>query len=261
MRALAFVIVIAALATSVRARAQPPESALLPSDRPGFPAIVQTTPVGRAITEADVVTSFNPREPSVATPTLLARYGVLPWLELRTRLPSVVLGLPSDNRGGVRVTSDDLQIGAGFAGRIDKNLSGGIVPTLELPIGGLDGTGAQGVDAFVEAALSWTVFPGLQLQLGTNIGWVDVPRHDGQLEPRFRMSNGVTCVIQPVRTLILFAQTVVQVQDGASTAVIVGGGFEWWVVPTLFTLYLEVDAGVDAPRFTPLIDIGTAWMW
>ncbi len=262
MRAIAAgLAIVLVLVTSAGARAQANEPGLMPADRPGFPGILQTTPQGRFITEQDVLTVLEQDELTVGTPVLLARYGLLPWLELRARLPSVVFGFPRSGHGGVRVSTDDLALGFGIAGPIDDTFSGGIVPTLVVPVGGADGTGVQEVEGFVELALGWQIATEWQLQIGINPGWIVETTPQLGPRPLFRNYAGLTLIYSPVYGISLFVQTVLYYRDGAGAGPIFGGGFAWWPLPETLAIYGELDAGINVPDVPPFFDLGAAVMW
>jgi hypothetical protein len=256
MRALAVVLAIVALSTEARAQENAP--GLLAADRPGFPAITKTTPKGRFITEADAVVTLGRPDVALATPLLLARYGLLPWLELRAQLPSAVVDFPR-GQGDARLSSDQASLGVGMAGRIGDGVFGGVVPTLVVPAG--DQGGARGIEGFVEASIAWTITAEWQLQVGVNTGWLQAFIPDLGLRPIFRFTGGATIVYTPIRTFMLFAQSLVRYRVDLETRPIFGGGFAWWPLPSTLAIYGEVDAGVDTPDVPPLFDVGAAWMW
>jgi len=226
-------------------------SELVSGDFPGFTNVTSAAPQFTLITEQMVSASFG-YTPQVAVPGLLARSGLLKWLEVRAYVPSLVFTFP-DN-GDTQVDVDELGLGAVLATHFSPSVSGSLVPVVVLPVGD-DDAGALGVEGHLQANVAWNVTDQWSLQAAVRAGlerWQVTP-DDVATDVGFR--GGLLVQYSPVRTLALFAQSYVDVL-GVGT-LMVGGGATFWIAPPV-ALFAEVNAGVyEGPSMPPPLSVNT----
>lgn len=230
--------------------------ALASMDRPGLANVTQTAPLHSLVTEQTLQVALPGEQVEVVTPLVLVRFALLSWLELRTQLPSSVVRFPEDASSEVLV--DDWRFGVAAAADLSSNVSASLVPTLAVPLGSPD-AGAAGVDASLQANLSWSVAPKLELVFAAQGGWQHVERGAGRVA-MFRGMGGALVDFRLFPQLMCFVQSYAQYVHSTSVEPVLGGGLAWWVTPGL-QLHAEASSILsdDSPPASLSVGAGVQW--
>lgn len=230
------------------AQAQPKgkdTNALVSGDNPGLINVTSPAPKLTLVTEVSASAAFPDERVEVVLPGLLARLGLLDWLEVRAYVPSLVLTFP--DVGDTQADADELGLGAVVSAQISNDVSASIVPVIVLPVVD-DEAGAAEVEGHVQGNVSWDMTEKWSLAAALRTGWKQVRVLPGALSTEVIFRGGVLGQYSPVEKLALFVQSYAEFVTGSEVEPVVGGGLSYWVVPSV-ALFAEANSGLtdDSP--------------
>ncbi|MBW2461181.1 MAG: transporter [Deltaproteobacteria bacterium] len=255
---LAVLAVLAVLVTGRPAKAQGPDGgAELTSDRPTFASTTGTSPAGRLTTELGVAVTFADNL-VLDLPNASLRLGALPWLEVRLGGMNAVFRF--DDTAGTDFGIETLRVGTKLGGSPIPGLAIATILEIRLPTA-TDGFGAPEAVPSFELIIDYALTNWLTVT-ANGTGRVRATYDDVTMETeRFPAGlAGLAFMAATTDRLSLYMQGYVKSTDRHETAVVVGGGLTYLVLPRM-----QIDAGFDS-RVTdtgpaPTVRAGTTFLY